>query len=174
MAGSTSRGLPYPSGTDKVRGGAAAIQALAEAVDPLLVRPFRAQLGTAGISVGGGGVWTRLACPTDDGSNGGGTTLGGTGPVLTASGIWRVTAYVTWPTTAATGGERLIGVCTTAQSTPGWSATDSQPGRTAQIYQSLTADLAFAAGDQVSIMANSTAGTAMTVTTRRISVQRIS
>lgn len=50
MSGTTTRGLPYPTGTDRVADGDNAIQSLAEAVDTSLMGR---QSGTVSIAVSG-------------------------------------------------------------------------------------------------------------------------
>jgi len=67
MSGSTPNGLPYPTGTDKVRDGDNAMQALAEAADRAdTVAQAGANLASAGIATGrtGWGITPASADPS--------------------------------------------------------------------------------------------------------------
>jgi hypothetical protein len=103
--------LPYPSPTDPVYQGAAAIQALATALDALVFpRDYRAINGTTSVSVSTG-VWTKVGgwnTTAEAGSVGTGITSSANGLQLNQPGVYLLTAMVEWAGGSA-GGRRILG-----------------------------------------------------------------
>jgi hypothetical protein len=107
--GSTPLGLPYPSPSDPVYQGAAAIQALAQAVDAFLVPPgWMAYTDTAQANINTA-AWTKLNATVLEESGGSGLAYTNGGIKVLTAGLYDLSATVVWGTSTAAG-TRFIGI----------------------------------------------------------------
>jgi len=118
--GTTPGGLPYPAPTDPVAQGAAAIQALATAVDALVFpKDYRAITGTSTVTISTG-VWTKVGVwlAAEPGAVGSGITSSANGLQLLVPGVYLLSAMVEWAG-GSSGGRRLMGFGTAAAASAG-------------------------------------------------------
>ena len=116
MGGVTTRAkLPYPSGTDKVRSGAANIQALAVALDPLVFRDYRSHIDTTSVPVSSA-VFTKISTPTLDEGSPNTQMSDGTNGIYVPAGLYQCDVMIRWATNAT--GTRIVAVGDNAAARP--------------------------------------------------------
>ena len=172
MGGITNRAkLPYPSGTDKVRSGAANIQSLAEALDPLVFRDYRSHVDTSTVSVSSA-VFTKAATPTLDEAAPNTQMSGGTVGIYVPAGLYQIDVMARWSVNAT--GQRVIGAGDNAASGPtGYPTQESAVAGTAGVTQHGHFQTRFAATTQVVLFAYQDSGAVVTIAARKLMIRWI-
>lgn len=157
----TSRGLPYPVGTDLVIDGDNVIRSLAESLDqdPVELEALRSStsLNVATAS------WLKLqwSFPGFD-HRSDGLGFGPSGVTAVKAGRYYCEAAVQWPSNAT--GRRIIGVSTSAASQPGtFLRSDAYNTGANSFVQRVAVSASFNAGDVITAFLFQDSGTTLTV-----------
>jgi hypothetical protein len=167
-------GLPYPGPDDPVYQGAAAIQALATAVDPLVnSRGWRSQSDTSSVTIPTA-VWTKVHTNTQDDAGGSGLLYNNGGMTISIGGLYTVEGQVNW-NAAGAGGTRIVGVALQAGSGPLGSDPKQGAGGPVSVsmIQSVAATKRYAAGTVIHLWVYQSSGANLTILDRRLTVRRV-
>jgi hypothetical protein len=168
----TTYGLPYPLGTDKVRNGAANIQALAQAIDPRLGGGYRSQTDSSTATIGSG-VWVRVGVTVAEWSSGTDVTANGGGMTCAVAGWYRVDAFVAWAGGLGTGSP-ILGFGQLADSAAAVNyRTQAPPVGAGALTQAGSWVKRMSAGETVALWVLQSSGSNATITTRRLAVHRV-
>jgi hypothetical protein len=168
--GATPGGLPYPLPTEPVAQGAAAIQALALALDPYLAGSYRIHNALDTVTVSSG-PWSGIGIKTVETFQGSEIVASGNGFAVTRAGLYDVALSIQCGNANATA--VTIGVGVNAANGPGSTMRAStNPGGAGLVI--LYAGLVrLAAGDTIGAMVSHNASTTLTFTNRRFSLRRV-
>jgi hypothetical protein len=170
LGASTPGGLPYPSPTDPVYQGAAAIQALATAIDGILAGSYRIHNNTDTVTVGTG-VWSGIGIKALETAGGSDIVASGNGFAVTKAGLYEVHLSIQCGNGNATA--VMIGVGVNGATGPlATQRSSTNPGGAGLVilYSGL---VRLAVNDTIGAMVNHNASTSLTFTNRRMSLQRV-
>lgn len=168
--GTTSGGLPYPAASDPVNQGAAAIQALATAIDPYLLGSYRIHNATDTVTVGTG-VWSGIGIKTLEANSGTDIAASGNGMVAARAGMYQVDLSIQCGNGNATA--VMIGVGVNAATGPLSTMRSSLNPGGAGLVLLYSGPVRLAANDTIGGMVNHNATSSLTFTNRRLSLHRI-
>ena len=168
--GSTPAGLPYPLPSEPVQQGAAAIQALATALDPYLIGSYRIHNATDTVTVGTG-VWSGIGIKTLESSGGADIVASGNGFAVTRAGLYEVHLTIQCGNGNAT--SVSIGVAVGAANGPGSTMRSSTNPGGASLLILYSGLVRLAANDTIGAMISHNATGTLTFTNRRISLRRV-
>jgi len=170
-ASTPAAGLPYPAATDPVYQGAAAIQALATALDPLVASRYGVLTRNPGPSIGSGAGYVEMVMSTTEKLLGVVNTSGRL--IAPVTGLYHVEVRGTCPSVT---GAAVTTYCTFAAYVNG--AVDARclvsfhPDQINN-WQGYASALTLNAGDAVSMCCQQNTGAAVTVANLRVALALI-